>query len=94
MSATSNYLSQQGGAKPPFFLSLTEYKMFIAKIQKSLTYPSKMLIYNQSRIIISELALTEEVDKLMGDKLKVYARCKMLPTNQIEVVNLVKDQKW
>ena len=53
-----------------------------------------MLIYNQSKSIISELDLTEEVGKLMGDKLKAYARCKMLPTNQIEIVNLVKDQKW
>ena len=68
--------------------------MFIAKIQKSLTSPPKMLIYNQSKSIISELDLTEEVDKLMSDKLKVYVRCKMLPTNQIEIVNLVKDQKW
>lgn len=68
--------------------------MFIAKIQKSLTSPPKMLIYNQSKSIISELDLTEKVDKLMSDKLKVYARCKMLPTNQIEIVNLVKDQKW
>lgn len=68
--------------------------MFIAKIQRSLTSPPKILIYNQSRTVTFEGDLTEDVNKLMGAKDKVYARCKILPTDKLEIVNLVKDQKW
>lgn len=68
--------------------------MFIAKIQKALTNPPKMLIYNESRTIMHESDLSEAVDKLMGVNLKVYARCKLTPTKEIEIINLIKAQKW
>lgn len=68
--------------------------MFIAKLQKSLTAPCKVLIYNESHTIQREQLCTPELEKLFGDKLKLYAKCHVNGKNEIEIGSLVKAQSW
>jgi len=68
--------------------------MFIAKIQKSIVPAGRILIYNESKSIQHETELTPDIEKFMGNNLKVYAKCSLSPKGIIEIGNLVKNQGW
>lgn len=67
---------------------------FIAKLQKSIAPAGRVLIYNESKSIQHEFDLTDEYEKLFGDKLKLYAKCKLAPNNEIQILTLVKARAW
>lgn len=72
-------------------------KQEIFKIQKPLHSSVDevvLLVYNRSRSIYFQMNLTPELDKLFGDKYKIYVRG-YIDDNQIfQVVNLESFQRW
>ena len=53
-----------------------------------------MLIYNQDRTVMYQADLTDEVRKLMGGQLKVYAIATLDGKKRIHIRRLIKSQKW
>lgn len=71
--------------------------MFIAKLQRSLATTAEerqVLIYNQSRPVQHELSCTPELDKLFGNKDKIFAKCSLKPNGELEIGDLVRAQNW
>lgn len=97
MSATSNYLSQQGGAKPPFFLSLTEYKMSELPVA-----PPKQHIRNRNLEEDFEVdvnAVLTELSEMLIAKNRKYGDAALNPkqtfskSSAIELINVRLDDK-
>lgn len=71
--------------------------MFIAKLQRSIATSeekTQVLIYNQSRSIQHEQDCTDELEKLFGNKDKIFAKCHLLPDGKLEIGDLVRAQNW
>lgn len=71
--------------------------MFIAKLQRSIVTSAEkrqVLIYNQSRSIQHEQECTPDLDKLFGNKDKIFAKCSVKPNGELEIGDLVRAQNW
>jgi hypothetical protein len=70
--------------------------MFIAKLQRPLLTNAEVpqvLIYNQSRSVEFEMDLTPELEKLFGEKNKIFAKCSIVKENLV-IGDLVRSQEW
>lgn len=65
----------------------------IVKIQKSLSPPGKVLIYNKNRSFIYEGNLTAEVERFVKYRHKIYAKARVVD-GRLEIIRRVKDESW
>lgn len=70
-------------------------KIEIFKYQKSINVHGTSLIYNKSRKITGTLPLTEELDEIFGNNLKIYLQGHYRHQDGvIEIEDIVEDQDW
>lgn len=65
----------------------------VFKFQRALNN-NRVLAYNRNRSVMGEFPITEELDALFGDELKIYCRCKHRKDGQLEILDIAEPQDW
>lgn len=69
-------------------------KTEIFKVQKPINTSGPVLIYNKSRSIFSQIAITQEIAKYMGTDFKIYVRGHVDDDGILQIEEKVPNQRW
>jgi hypothetical protein len=66
----------------------------IFKVQRPLNHYKSVLIYDETREVYIEIALTDSMKKLMGEEYKIYVKGYIDAGGILHINNKTMPQKW
>jgi len=69
-------------------------KQKIFKVQRPLNHDKSVLIYDETREVYIEIALTDSMKKLMGKEYKIYIKGYVDADGVLHINNKTTPQKW
>ena len=69
-------------------------KQQIFKIQRSVNHDNSVLIYNETKQVYIEIALTDSMKKLMGREYKIYVKGYVDADGILHINNKTAPKKW